>query len=178
MAIQVIAADGTQDSSELPQNNVTREEMRKWLMDAKPKSVAAIGGLENAATPGVVVLKNATEGAKQISTDPLDVSASVETAASLSGAGAVSVTKRTTKLTGASGGPFALTLPDGAFDGQEVFLRVTNPASTASWVASALGNLIGFTGFTLDKVGHSLHLKWDGTGATWAVVGGNAAMTS
>lgn len=171
-----IAADGSQGSNTIPVNNVTRAELVNWVQNAQEKAGFAKRQLDDLLTTGPLTVLTGTAGAKVYSTKPADAAAGIEDFASLAGAGAVSVTKRRTRLTAGSGA-FPLTLPSGQWDGQEAFVEVANPATTATWTATGLANLHGFTGFVMSAASHSLFLKWDLASGLWRVYGGNCQLS-
>lgn len=170
-------ADGTNGNVALPANSVTRQQLIDWGASLQAFAGTGLAAVEGLNATGLVVAKVVTPGLEEFSTAKADVWAAVENAETLAAAGSASVSFRTTKLNAAAGA-FALTFPNGTFDGQEKFLQFSGGgASTAEWTASGLANLRGFSGFKLNKVSHSGFFRWDGTEGKWAFMGGNLELT-
>ena len=94
----------------------------------------------------------------------------------LTGPGAIILGEGKTTLNSTTGGPHALTMPNGQYDGQvhRINIRGDAVASTATW--NLTGTFITpITGFQFDSIGQSLVLEWDGHG--WHNSGGNATPT-
>lgn len=174
--MSILIADGTGGSVALPERSATRDELIAWAQGMKLTPNSAVGQLEALSSAGAVVITDPT--AKTLSTTSASEAAALETSAILTTNGAVDLTKKTTKLNAGSGA-FTLSLANGLYDGQEVAVRFVNGSSTAAWTTTPnpLTNLLGFTGFVLNAIGHTLRLKWDATGGKWGVEGGNALLS-
>lgn len=91
-------------------------------------------------------------------------------------AGAVSLGVAVTYLATASGGPHALTIPSGQYEGQVKRIQVRGDlvATTATWTLT--GSFVTpIVGFSFHTTGTSLILEWDGH--KWHNTGGNAEPT-
>jgi hypothetical protein len=94
----------------------------------------------------------------------------------LTGPGAIQLGEGTTYLNSTSGGPHALTMPNGQYQGQvhRILVRGDAVSATATW--NLTGTFITpIVGFDFDSTGHSLTLEWDGH--AWHNTGGNATPT-
>jgi len=91
-------------------------------------------------------------------------------------AGAASLGVAVTYLATASGGPHAITIPSGTYEGQVKRIQVRGDlvSTTASWTLT--GSFITpIAGFKFDTYSTSLILEWDGQ--KWHNTGGNAEPT-
>lgn len=170
-------ADGTSGSTDLPANVCTRQQLIDWAQALQARSTTGLGQVEALSAPGFVVAQDLTPGAEVFSTSGAAGLALLETVETLTAAGAVDVSKRTTRLNAAAGA-LAMTLGNGTYSGQEKFMMFSGGgASTAAFNFTGLTNLVGGTAFTLDAVNYSLHLKWDSSQTKWAQVGGNCVVS-
>lgn len=169
---RMFLADGTSGSTALPSNNVTRAELIAWLEDIKANAGTVLTALEALAVTGPLTLTAVTDGAKTLSAAVATARAAMEDVTELTGSGAVDLTKRVTRLNAAAGN-WLLSLANGLYQGQEVFIWAVDLAGSANWVASALTNVAGGTTFTLDASTNLLALKWDAATSKWFQFGGD-----
>lgn len=173
----------------LPDNFVTRDQLIAWALNLQPKTGTMLAAVQGLVTTGIIRVTNATPGSQAMDTVSLTATgAAVINMASvaalrqyqvdfetLTGSGAANPAIFLTRLVSTSGGPYAITLAAGTYNGQ---LKCFSAPVLTTQNFVLTGTLAGISSITFGTagggIGYSALLQWDG--ASWQWQGGNGVV--